>query len=174
MVKGKKKANKKKQDLPVVLLATVNNSGMTNEYTANAKAMVMWMLGAYGVKAICKTYDAHPISLAREEAIEEFLNSKHVEGEKKGQPIYSHLAFLDSDSVPSPDLFYRLLQHNEPVTSGWYSSRGSALPVILKIVGEKLPNNMDEILKDSSKFPEWQAILMPHLEFGDSIRHLIP
>lgn len=160
MVKKKKskKPKQSKKESPVVLVATVNNSGFTNEYTTNAKAMVMWMLGAYGVKAVCKTYDSHPISLAREEAIEEFLNTKHVEGEKKGQPIYNFIFFMDSDSVPQADIVYRLLQHDVPVASGWYSSRGSALPVILKIVGKNLPKNMGEVLKDPEKFPKWQAM----------------
>jgi len=113
----KKKSTKKKidkkpiDDRPSVMVACVNNSGMRNEYSCNSMFGMGWVLGSAGIKTLSYTFDAHPVSLARNEAVREFLESPYK---------FTHLFFIDSDSVPKADIILRLLQHQKPVTSGWY------------------------------------------------------
>lgn len=154
MAKKKKKLKKEPKPEIVVMVVTVNNSGITNESTANARFGIGWMLGANGIKSVSYTYDGHPISLARNEAIETFLKSPH----------FSHLYFIDSDQVPKADVVIRLLQHDKPVVSGWYLDRGGhGVPVVLKIVGKDLPKNMKYPLVYPEKFPEWRAYTLEEL-----------
>jgi len=89
---------------------------------------------------------------------------------------FSHIFFLDGDSVPNHRIVNRLLSYDEPVVSGFYlSRRGNGLPVILKITDKKLPKKMEEILKEQAMsyyygvkdenqpwtvtgFPTWEAM----------------
>jgi len=149
----KKKNKKVKKQLPMVMLVTVNNKGFVNEYTANARFSIGWVLGANGIKSIAYTYDAHPISLARNLAVEEFLKSPAT-----------HLFFLDSDSVPKADIVLRLLQYDKPVTSGWYLDRGGhGLPVVLRIIAKVMPKCMKCLIKEPKKFPDWRAYKLGEL-----------
>ena len=110
--KTKKKVSKKEVvERPSVMVVCVNNSGMRSEYACNAMYGMGWVLGSAGIKTLSYTFDAHPISLARNEAVKEFLESPYK---------FTHLFFIDSDSVPKADIIIRLLQHKKPVTSGWY------------------------------------------------------
>lgn len=132
---------------PFVSIACVNNSGFRNEYSANGMFGIGWMLGASGIKAVSGTYDSYPISVARNEAIEEFLKNSEL----------THIFFIDSDSVPKADIIVRLLQYDKPIVSGWYLSRaGTGLPVIMKIVGNTRPK-IKEVIQNSETFPKWQA-----------------
>jgi hypothetical protein len=131
-----------------IFIACPNNTGMRNEYSVQSMFAMGWTLGAYGIGAASFTYDSHPISLARNIAVEEFLKSEK----------FTHLFFIDGDTVPKADVIVRLLQCNKPIVSGWYLSRGgSGLPVVLKITGDKLPDSMFGIVKNDIDFPQWRA-----------------
>lgn len=154
---GKKRIKKKvepEQPKTKIMVACVNNSGFRNEYSVNAMFSIGWFLGAVGIQAESYTYDAHPISVARNEAVEDFLKDES----------FTHLFFIDSDSVPNADIVYRLLQHDKPVVSGWYLSRAkSGLPVVLKIIAKALPKCLSCIAKKPKKFPEWRAYTLSEL-----------
>lgn len=148
------KPRKTKPKQPVVMVACVNNSGFVNEYTKNAMFGIGWYLGAMGVKAISYTFDDHPISLARNVAVEEFLKNERL----------THLFFIDSDSVPRADIVTRLLQYDKPITSGWYLSRSrSGLPVVLKITAKAMPKCLKCLISKPKKFPEWRAYTLTEL-----------
>jgi len=123
------------------------------------------MLGANGIRAIFRTYDEHPIGVARCVAVDEFLKSKSCT--KCGKLLttdkcsvcnvptqqFDYIYFWDSDNVPNPNIVNRLLSYDEPVVSGWYLSRSTVsggLPVILKITDKKLPKKMEDILKEQA------------------------
>jgi len=153
-----RKAKKKKVKVvptkqPYVLVCCVNNSGFRNEYSANGMFGIGWMLGAAGIKAVSGTYDSHPISVARNEAVEEFLKN----------PKFTHLFFIDSDSVPKADVVIRLLQHDKLVVSGWYLSRaGSGLPVVMHIIGKERPK-LEELIVKPKAFPDYKAYTLEEL-----------
>lgn len=136
-----------KEKRPSIYLVTINNSGIRNEYSANAMFSLAMTLGLHGITGVSTTYDDHPISNARNVAVKEFLS----------KPEFSHLFFLDSDCVPDPDAILRLLSYDEPIVSGWYISRRGNLPVVLKITEKNYPKSMKDIMNDPSKFPRWQA-----------------
>ena len=81
-----------KQDLVKIQPVTVNNSGFLNLYSAMQWATMMYITGKQGITCKSfKAYDLHPISYARNMAVQEFLQD----------PSATHLFFLDSDVVPS-------------------------------------------------------------------------
>jgi hypothetical protein len=47
---------------------------------------------------------------------------------------FTHIGFLDSDVIPQPDAFLRLLAHNKPFISGMYCRRSppESVPVMLR------------------------------------------
>ena len=97
-------------------------------------------------------------SLARNEAVKEFLESPFK---------FTHLFFIDSDSVPKADIIIRLLQHQKPVASGWYLDRGGhGLPVVLKIIAKNTPKCVSCLVKHPEKFPEWRAYKLDELLIG--------
>lgn len=146
------------EDRPSVMVVCVNNSGMRNEYSCNAMYGMGWVLGSAGIKTLSYTFDAHPISLARNEAVKEFLESPFK---------FTHLFFIDSDSVPKADIIVRLLQHKKPVASGWYLDRGGhGLPVVLKIIAKNTPKCVACLVKHPEKFPEWRAYKLDELLIG--------
>lgn len=150
---GKKKV-KKEKELPMVFVACVNNSGFRSEYATNGMFGMGWFLGANGIKAASYTFDSHPISVARNEACEVFLKNK----------AFTHIFFIDSDSVPKADIIIRLLQHDKPIVSGWYLSRaGSGLPVVLKIITKNTPKCLSCIIKKPKLFPEYKAYKLQEL-----------
>jgi len=122
----------KQEKQPMVFIACVNNTAMVSEYVSIARFGVGWMLGASGIRAVFRTFDSHPISNARNEAVDEFLKSKSCT--KCGRMStsdkcptcnipteqFSHLYFWDSDNVPNPNIVNRLLSYDEPVVAGWY------------------------------------------------------
>ncbi len=110
-----------------VFIATVNNSGFTHEYVKNSFASFCWLLGYMGVAAVSMTFDEHPISVARNAAVEHFLKAKR----------YTHLFFVDADVVVPPDSIINLLNDKHDVVNGWYLSRkGTGYPVIMKREGK--------------------------------------
>jgi len=152
--KSKLKTKKEKAKQPMVMICCVNNSGFRNEYSTNSMFGIGWFLGANGIKAASYTFDSHPISVARNEACEVFMKSKE----------FTHIFFIDSDSVPKADIIIRLLQHDKPIVSGWYLSRaGSGLPVVLKIVAKNTPKCLPCIIKKPKTFPEWKAYTLQEL-----------
>jgi len=164
----KKPSSKKEateENKSVVMIACMNNSGLCSEYRANTMFGMGWYLGVNNIKAASGTWDQHPISLARNTAIKTVLNTK-VKSEKGEEPAYqySHIFFIDSDTFPqNPSLIAQLLNHDEPVVSGWYLSRKNPrIPVILKIVDEKYPT-IPEIIKDTIKFPKWRPVRLTEL-----------
>jgi hypothetical protein len=143
----KKEISEPEKPKAIVLIATPSNTGMRNEYSVNAMMSLCWVAGAYGVQIVNGTYDEHPISLARNIACEEFLKSEKI----------THILFIDSDTVPNPDMLMKLLSHDVPIVSGWYLSRkGSGLPVAFKIEGQ-IPQRNINVSINYSNFPKWRA-----------------
>lgn len=121
--------------------------------SCNAMMGMGWFLGASGIQAASYTFDEHPISKARNMAVEAFLAAKQ----------FTHLFFIDSDTVPKSDIIIRLLKYDLPVVSGWYLSRsGSGLPVVLKITGDT-PATLNSIKLNPDKFPEYRAFKLTEL-----------
>jgi len=151
--KQKKEEKQVTETKPMVWIACVNKSGLTSEYSKNAMFGLGWMLGSAGIKAISGTWDEATVSLARNTAVKEFLANEK----------FSHIYFIDSDQLPSPDAVLRLLSHDEPVVSGWVLSRMQAgLPVVFKIVGKSRPKIEDLLIKPRL-FPKWQAYKVTEL-----------
>jgi len=106
---------------------TISNKGFMNLYSAMAFSGVMYWAAANKIPCrefLC--YDQHPISKARQLAVEEFLKDKNN----------SHLLFLDDDTIPPIDLIPRLLNHKKLVVSGWYLFRRNKQPSLFKREGE--------------------------------------
>lgn len=145
---------KKKESKPIVMVCCVNNSGFRSEYAVNGMFGMGWFLGASGIKASSYTFDEHPISVARNIAVDTFLNKTE----------FTHLFFIDSDSVPRADIIIRLLQHDKPIVAGWYLSRaGSGLPVVMKIMAKNTPKCLSCIIKKPKMFPDYKAYMLQEL-----------
>lgn len=74
--------------------------------------------GAISFHATC---NVSPVDRARNQIVDYFL----------AHPEFTHLLFIDSDTVPPADGLYRLLRHGEPIVSGltpmlkWDEARGT-------------------------------------------------
>lgn len=144
---------------PKVLIACPNGSGMRNEWTVNGMFSLGWVLGASGVMAVSRTYDNHPLSLARNAAVRELLESKEPE-----QPSFTHIFFVDSDIVPPVDIITRFLKYDLPIVSGWYLSRkGTGVPVVSKIVGSMTPEAFANLRYKPETFPKVEQVMLSQL-----------
>ena len=117
---------------------TLSNSGFMNNYTALSFANMMYYAGASQIpcrEILC--YDNHPISYARNAAVQEFLLDKNN----------THLLFLDSDVIVPMDIIPRMLKHDKLVVSGWYNGRGNRKPLIFKKVNNAWACVTDEAIK---------------------------
>jgi len=92
-----------------------------NNYTALALSSLMYIAGVKGIPCReIRCHDQHPISLARNTAVKEFMEDKNN----------THLFFVDSDVIPPIDVIPRLLKHDKMVVSGWYILRGNQQPSV--------------------------------------------
>ena len=99
----------------------VSNSIFINNYTAVAMGSLMYVSAQHNIPMReFHIYDQHPISAARNVAVDEFMKDKDS----------THLFFLDRDVVPPIDIVPRLLQHDKLVVGGWYILRGNKLPSV--------------------------------------------
>jgi len=102
-----------------VCVAVVSNKGFVNLYSAVSWGSIMYMASANKIPCReIRVYDQHPISNARNTAVEDFLS----------EPRNTHLFFLDDDVVAPVDVVPRLIKHDKLVVSGWYLLRGNKQP----------------------------------------------
>lgn len=111
-----------------VFVASVNNTGVVNEYVKNAFFNTGFVLGWLRIQSTSQTFDEHPISVARNAAVKAMLESKAK---------FTHIFFIDSDVIVPAHTIINLLQANKDIVSGWYLSRkGTGLPVVMKREGD--------------------------------------
>lgn len=143
-----------KEKGPFVMVACPNGLAFRNEYSVNAMFMLGWHLAANGIRAISKTYDEHPLSIARNMAVADVLKTKEV----------THLFFVDSDVVLPLDIITRMIKHDQPIVSGWYLSRKSQNPVTGEFVDKIYEGQTFKFLKDCpDKFPKTRSYTLPEL-----------
>jgi len=91
-----------------------------NPYVTN---MLAWNLYELGRAKIAvhppATYDDHPIHIARNQAVEDFLTTQA-----------DYLFFYDSDIILHPMAILKLLELKVPVASGWYIARKNKKPAV--------------------------------------------
>ena len=138
-----------------VFVVTPSNIGYRNEYCVHGMFSNAWNLGKAGIEAVSRTYDEHPISVARNTSVRDFLTQKELKD-------FSHILFVDGDSVLQPTTACYLLERKKDVVSGYYLSRkGTGLPVIMKQKSKRPLCHLDN-------FNDYQALtlkefyILPH------------
>jgi hypothetical protein len=95
------------------------SGGSINPYTHNSLSYNLWELGKAGVVVSPpRTYDEYPLSLARIEMVNDFLESD-----------CTHLFTYDDDQVFTRGVILRLLEANKDIVSGWYLGRKGDLGI---------------------------------------------
>jgi len=99
----------------------VSNKAQLNMYSAISFSSMMYVAATHSIPCReIRCYDLHPISAARNVAVDEFMKDKDA----------THLLFVDDDVVVPVDTLPRLLQHDKLVVGGWYILRGNKLPSV--------------------------------------------
>lgn len=142
-----------KEKGPFVMVACPNGLAFRNEYSVNAMFMLGWHLAANGIRAISKTYDEHPLSIARNMTVADVLKAKEV----------THLFFVDSDVVLPLDIVTRFIKHNQPIVSGWYLSRKSQNPVAGDFIENPTTKTYESIRAVPDQFPKTKSYTLPEL-----------
>lgn len=62
------------------------------------------------------TFKVSPVDRARNHIVRYFFQDRYIDGKK--QPPFTHLLFVDADTVPPADALKRLLSHDKDIVSG--------------------------------------------------------
>lgn len=81
---------------------------MSSVHTWLAVTLLSWVAERKVNMAVYPTLSVQPVDNARNEIVEEFLS----------HPEYTHLLFIDADTIPPQDGLYRLLAHEKDIVTG--------------------------------------------------------
>ena len=115
-------------------------------YSAISFSSMMYVAATHNIPCReIRCYDQHPISVARNLAVDEFMKEKEN----------THLLFIDDDIVVPIDIIPRLLRHDKLVVGGWYILRGNRLPSVFMAgkFGGYVQVSQQELVKARRKQP---------------------
>jgi len=111
------------------------SSRPVNPYTNSSLVYNLWEVGRQGIDIDApRLYDEYPLSRARNIALKEFRDSD-----------CTHMFSWDDDSVFMKGTLLKLIQDDQPITSGWYMSRKGNLGLVVfgRKPGKKLLDHND-------------------------------